>query len=180
MQIGCVHGRFQPFHLGHLEYALGALENVDHLIIGITNFYPTTDAKSPAHRFDRDENPFSYWERYRLIEAAMAGESIDRSRFSIVPFPIDCPALIGNFVGADTIMYTTIYDRWNLEKIRRLKEIGFRVHVLWRRRHKKYEGKLVRQSLRAGTIEQDILVPSRSLPLLRLLWKQISASIAQV
>jgi cytidyltransferase-like protein len=170
MRFGCVHGRFQPFHLGHLEYVLGALQKVDHLIIGITNFYPATDKESPAHRFAQDENPFSFWERHQLIEAAMAGESIERSRFSIVPFPIERPELVQNFVEVDTVMYTTIYDRWNVEKARRLKKQGFDVRVLWRRREKKYEGRKVRESLRADTIEKDKLVPDGTIDLLKRLW----------
>jgi cytidyltransferase-like protein len=36
-----VHGRFQPFHYGHLEYTLAALACCDHRIIGITNPDPS-------------------------------------------------------------------------------------------------------------------------------------------
>ena len=38
---GMVHGRFQPFHVGHLEYALTALHRCEHLIVGITNPDPS-------------------------------------------------------------------------------------------------------------------------------------------
>jgi nicotinamide-nucleotide adenylyltransferase len=36
-----VHGRFQPFHSGHLQYALAALQRCAHLIVGITNPDPS-------------------------------------------------------------------------------------------------------------------------------------------
>ncbi|HEV8713189.1 MAG TPA: adenylyltransferase/cytidyltransferase family protein [Candidatus Binatia bacterium] len=36
-----IHGRFQPFHCGHLQYALAALARCDHLIVGITNPDPS-------------------------------------------------------------------------------------------------------------------------------------------
>jgi nicotinamide-nucleotide adenylyltransferase len=32
-----IHGRFQPFHNGHLEYLRGAAERSDEVWIGITN-----------------------------------------------------------------------------------------------------------------------------------------------
>jgi len=32
-----IHGRFQPFHNGHLEYMRGAADRSDELWIGITN-----------------------------------------------------------------------------------------------------------------------------------------------
>jgi nicotinamide mononucleotide adenylyltransferase len=33
--IGVVHGRFQPFHNGHLEYVLSAKQKCDFLYVGI-------------------------------------------------------------------------------------------------------------------------------------------------
>ena len=32
-----IHGRFQPFHKGHLEYLAGAAERSDEVFVGITN-----------------------------------------------------------------------------------------------------------------------------------------------
>ena len=32
-----IHGRFQPFHNGHLEYLAGAAERSDEVFVGITN-----------------------------------------------------------------------------------------------------------------------------------------------
>ena len=32
-----IHGRFQPFHNGHLDYLRGALARCDELFVGITN-----------------------------------------------------------------------------------------------------------------------------------------------
>ena len=37
-----IHGRFQPFHNGHLEYLRGAAERSDEVWIGITNPDPAT------------------------------------------------------------------------------------------------------------------------------------------
>jgi nicotinamide-nucleotide adenylyltransferase len=32
-----IHGRFQPFHNGHLEYLRGAAERSDEVFVGVTN-----------------------------------------------------------------------------------------------------------------------------------------------
>ena len=32
-----IHGRFQPFHNGHLEYLRGAAARSDEVFVGITN-----------------------------------------------------------------------------------------------------------------------------------------------
>ncbi len=147
-EIGCVHGRFQPFHLGHLEYVLGAIARCRHLYIGITNFDLTNaDFKSPLHRYEATENPFHYWQRALFIKLSLEKEGINRNDYTIVPFPIDSPHKVLNFVPHESVMYTTIYDSWNIQKIRRLREQGFETCVLWRRKHKRYEGKAARAAL---------------------------------
>jgi cytidyltransferase-like protein len=160
MRIGCVHGRFQPFHLGHFEYLCAAEQRSDHLIIGITQYEPDLkDRESPRHRLNSSDNPFSYWERVEIISAALRSARLNLDKFSIVPFPIHMPELIDNFVDSRSIMFTTIYDRWNEEKVRRLEERGFNVCVLWKREIKIYEGKSVRVAMREDRQQFERLVP---------------------
>ena len=45
---GMIHGRFQPFHLGHLEYLRGAAERCDEVFVGITNPDPTGSGPNRA------------------------------------------------------------------------------------------------------------------------------------
>lgn len=160
MNVGCIHGRFQPFHNGHFEYLLAAYKRCDRLIVGITQYdFDLEDAGSPAHRLDRNENPFSYWERVQIIRAAIQMSALDTSRIEIVPFPIHAPQTVRNFVDPRCVMFTTIYDAWNLQKIRRLREQGFDVCVLWRRRVKAIEGKKVRAAMRQNSACFKDLVP---------------------
>ena len=42
-----IHGRFQPFHLGHLEYLAGAASEADEVWVGITNPDPTRVRPEP-------------------------------------------------------------------------------------------------------------------------------------
>jgi nicotinamide mononucleotide adenylyltransferase len=146
--VGCVHGRFQPFHKGHEEYALAALARCKHLFIGITQYdRGSHDPDSPAHRLDKSENPFSFWQRLEIVELVLAANQVPRSQFSIVPFPIDSPSSISEFVPADAVMFTTVYDDWNIKKIQRLEAAGYNVCVLWRREHKEFVGAEVRAAL---------------------------------
>ncbi|MCA1473353.1 adenylyltransferase/cytidyltransferase family protein [Bradyrhizobium sp. IC3195] len=149
MTLGCIHGRFQPFHNGHFEYLLAASRYCDRLVIGITQFDPEiADDGSPPHRMAESDNPFSYWERLQIIRRVIERSPLAGREVEIVPFPIHQPSNIGRFVDRTSTMFTTIYDRWNVEKIRRLKEQGYRVRVLWRRRIKEIEGKQVRLAMR--------------------------------
>jgi cytidyltransferase-like protein len=60
MTIGCIHGRFQPFHNGHFEYLKAAYERSERLIVGITQYDQAVyDQGSPAHRLNVADNPFT-------------------------------------------------------------------------------------------------------------------------
>jgi cytidyltransferase-like protein len=160
MTIGCINGRFQPFHNGHFEYLLAAGQRCDRLIIGITQYDAgATDKESPTHRMNQGDNPFTYWERLRIIKAAIAKSELATRAVDIVPFPIHSPGMIRNFVDPRSVMFTTIYDAWNVRKIRRLKEQNFQVCVLWRRKVKEIEGKRVRAAMRQDFGLFQALVP---------------------
>lgn len=160
-RLGCVHGRFQPFHLGHFEYVQASLNRCDHLLIGITQYDRNImDENSPQHRMISDENPFTYWERTVLITSALMVEQVSADRYSFVPFPIHCPEAIEEFVPRSAAMFTTIYDDWNREKIARLRACGYAVEVLWERAEKAYSGAEVRRVMRAGGPGLRELVPT--------------------
>lgn len=74
---GVFPGRFQPFHLGHLETVKWALERVDELIIVI----------GTAQESHTIVNPFTAGERMLMIKEALREEKIDMSRIYIVPVP---------------------------------------------------------------------------------------------
>ncbi|MBI5413293.1 nicotinamide-nucleotide adenylyltransferase [Candidatus Peregrinibacteria bacterium] len=73
-------GRFQPFHLGHLDALNQVFAQEDYVIIGIGS---TEDDYVPG-------NPFTAGERYQMIEAAiigrkLGGKIITRESFDILP-----------------------------------------------------------------------------------------------
>jgi nicotinamide-nucleotide adenylyltransferase len=74
---GLYVGRFQPFHLGHLEAIKAVLKNVDELVIVI-------GSAQYSHKYN---NPFTAGERLVMIRRALQEAGIDQSRFWIVPVP---------------------------------------------------------------------------------------------
>ena len=127
------HGRFQPFHLGHLEYVLAAKARCTFLWIGITKYDVTPSALNPlgTKREQPANNPFTYYERVKMITAALAAAGIGRDTFGFVPFPIETPSHLPAFLPLTIPCFTTICEEWNRQKIAVLTEIGYSVHVLW-------------------------------------------------
>ncbi|WP_206795416.1 adenylyltransferase/cytidyltransferase family protein [Amycolatopsis sp. MtRt-6] len=159
--IAVVHGRFQPLHVGHLEYLLAGKAACAELIVGITN--PDSDAvvEEPTQpgRHRPEANPFTFYERQLMVDAALVGAGVPRSRFRIVPFPHSTPRLLRFYVPPDAVHLITIYDAWGEEKLRRLTAEGLRCEVLWRRRKKVTSGTEIRRRMAGGEDWQD-LVPA--------------------
>lgn len=73
--IGLLIGRFQPFHLGHLDAVKFALSNVDELLIGIGS----------SNRFNEKRNPFTADERKKMIELSLDGITLKKTRIYYIP-----------------------------------------------------------------------------------------------
>lgn len=134
-KIGVVHGRFQVLHNDHMKYLLEAKKRCEHLIIGICN--PEADlmkyTKANPHRSKRSANPFTFYERFICIRNAMLESGVKIEEFDIVPFPINFPDKIFNYVPLNAKFYMTIYDEWGEEKYNTLKnELKLDVEVLWK------------------------------------------------
>lgn len=163
-KIGVIHGRFQGLHLGHMEYLLAGKSRCEHLIIGITNFDPMerkqADEANP-HRIENNANPFSYYDRYCMLQASMLEVGINKEEFDIVPFPIENPLRIQNYVPMDAVFYMTIYDKWGQKKRAILQELGVRVEVMWERRDadRFTSGTEVRELIRTGRNDWKKYVP---------------------
>ncbi|MGA2689493.1 MAG: hypothetical protein ABSE85_15630, partial [Candidatus Korobacteraceae bacterium] len=78
--------------------------------------------------------------------------------FSFIPFPIEHPHKLKQFLPAEVLCFTTICEPWNLEKIEVLKREGYAVEVLWER-EKKVTGRLIREQILNGDDRWKILVP---------------------
>lgn len=132
MKVGTIHGRFQIFHNGHLEYALQAKAKCDFLIVGIANpdISLTKEDASHPNRAKAENNPYTYYERLLMIREALVEVGVRREDFEIVPFPINYPELLYNYIPQDAINYTRVYEEWNKRKITLLEQHGYNVEVL--------------------------------------------------
>ncbi|MFH1299208.1 MAG: nicotinamide-nucleotide adenylyltransferase [Patescibacteria group bacterium] len=68
-------GRFQPFHLGHLDALNKALIENDRVLIGIGS----------AEDNYTDDNPFTAGERFEMIEKTLQAHEIAPGRYAIIP-----------------------------------------------------------------------------------------------
>jgi len=130
--IGVVHGRFQPFHLGHFSYVMAAKELCDFLYIGIANPDPslTSSHKTNTERSKVISNPFTYYERLAMIKKSLLNANFKENEFEIVPFPINFPQYIKYYVPVDAVFFITIYDDWGYAKKEMLEKENFKVKVL--------------------------------------------------
>ncbi len=134
-KVGVIHGRFQVLHNDHIKYLLAGKEKCEYLIIGICN--PEVDltkyTSSNPHRSKRSSNPLTFFERMECIKYSLIEAGVKEEEFDIVPFPINFPEKIFNYVPLDAKFYMTIYDEWGEEKLKSLQnDLKLDVEVLWR------------------------------------------------
>jgi cytidyltransferase-like protein len=160
-EIGVAHGRFQPLHVGHLEYLLASKEFCDLLVVGITNPDPRFTVEEPSNpaRSRADANPCSFYERYLMVEGALAEAGIPPEALRIVPFPHGQPDLLRFYAPNEALYLLTIYDEWGQVKLDRFASIGLATQVLWRREEKVTSGTEIRRLIAAGDGSWERLVP---------------------
>lgn len=156
-----IHGRFQPFHNGHLEYLAAAAERSVELFVGITNPDPTSIRPEPSDpaRHLPESNPWSYAERLLMVKAAARGLALDLARVHVIPFPVNEPSLWPAYVPDGVTQYLRLFSEWGGTKLERLLEAGYDVVVLHERVAKEVSGSEVRASLREGGDWESLVPP---------------------
>lgn len=158
-RFGIVMGRFQPIHLGHAEYLRAAKERCSRLVIGITNpdLRDLMSTPEDPARSASDNNPYTYYQRSAMIEAACLGDGWDPADFTVVPAPINDLERLPQYLPpvAESTFYVTIYDDWGEAKKRKLQDLGYHVVTLWRRtmQERLTSGTWIRAQLRSGSDE---------------------------
>lgn len=75
MMRGLFLGRFQPFHIGHLDGVTGILNDCASVLIVI----------SSAHVCHTVDNPFTGGERYEMIKSTLLERGVAPERYDIIP-----------------------------------------------------------------------------------------------
>jgi len=143
-KIGAAQGRFHMIHWGHMEYLLECKNKCDFLYIGISDCDPQNAYFHKRYK-DNGSNDvyrslkepaiytFTFFERARMITEAMALEGVDRSEFTVVPFPVHFPHLLKYYVPQEAVIYITVYDEWGEGKPSLFGSLGYETDLLWRR-----------------------------------------------
>jgi nicotinamide-nucleotide adenylyltransferase len=154
-----IHGRFQPFHNGHLEYLRGAARFCDEMFVGITNPDPARIVEEPSDplRHLPESNPFTYVERLLMIEAVAADEGIEAH---VIPFPVNEPELWPAYVPEDVTQYLRLFSKWGGTKLERMREAGYEVVVLDEGVEKEISGRDVRAAMRSGPDWERLVPPA--------------------
>jgi cytidyltransferase-like protein len=132
--IGMVHGRFQPFHLEHLDYVLSGHKRCQRLIIGITNPEPSEYIFNPAssHRHLQRSNPFTYFARMEMIRRSLLDLSLDMDLITFVPFHINDQQKWAHYLprAEVVVQYVRVFSQWEEEKLAKFRAFGFKVRTI--------------------------------------------------
>jgi nicotinamide-nucleotide adenylyltransferase len=154
-----IHGRFQPFHNGHLEYLRGAAARSDRVFVGITNPDPRRVREEPSDplRHLPESNPFTYTERLLMIEAVAKDE---RLRVHVIPFPVNEPELWPAYVPDGVTQYLRLFSEWGGTKLDRMRDAGYEVVILDEGAEKAISGRDVREAIREGREWEPFVPPA--------------------
>jgi nicotinamide mononucleotide adenylyltransferase len=168
VSVAAVTGRFQPVHAQHLELFAHPLRHHDELVVAVTN--PDTGARrreaTSAHRHTDAANPFTYYERLRLLTAALAGAGL-AERAVVVPFDLTRPDLWPQYVPRHAHHYVRAYSAWEKDKAAQLAAGGYAVTVLDGDPATKLDATAIRAAFDDGS--WAAMVPTATLPVLRTL-----------
>ncbi len=156
-----LHGRFQPFHNGHLEYLRAAVGRCENLIIGLTNADPTqiSEEATSQHRHLPESNPFTFFQRSVMIREVLIEEGIPLERTLIIPFPVHSPDRWRYYLPPNVVHYLRVFSPWEEAKVERLRQQGYCVEVLHPGAPKAVDATDVRRRMASGE-EWEELVPA--------------------
>jgi len=134
---GLYVGRFQPFHMGHLDAIKTVLKSVDELVIVIGS----------AQYSHNSTNPFTAGERLVMIRRTLQEAGIDQSRFWIVPVPdVHLHMLWVAALEGYTPHFNVVYSNEPLTR-RLFMEAGYDVKDIQFFERKIYSSTLVRERM---------------------------------
>jgi nicotinamide-nucleotide adenylyltransferase len=178
---GMIHGRFQPFHLGHLEYLRGAAARCDEVFVGITNPDPRRILEEPSDplRHLPESNPWTYAERLLMVKAAAQDLGLEPTSLHVIPFPVNEPELWPAYVPEGVTQYIRLFSEWGGTKLDRMRDAGYEVVVLDEGAEKEISGADVRKALRTGGDWESLVPPGVARVIRELQLDALSWSLPQ-
>jgi nicotinamide-nucleotide adenylyltransferase len=137
---GLYVGRFQPFHLGHLEAIQRVLKETDEAVIVI-------GSAQYSHNIN---NPFTAGERLVMIRRALTEAEVDYSRVWVVPVPdVHLHMLWVAALEGYTPRFKIVYSNESLTR-RLFMEAGYKVKSIRFYDRKDYNSTSVREKMLKG------------------------------
>jgi len=134
---GLYVGRFQPFHLGHLQAIQHMLKEADEAVIVIGS----------AQYSHNTNNPFTAGERLVMIRRALKEADVDYSRCWVVPVPdVHLHMLWVSALEGYTPKFNVVYSNEPLTR-RLFMEAGYKVKSIRFYERKDYNSTLVREKM---------------------------------
>jgi nicotinamide-nucleotide adenylyltransferase len=134
---GLYVGRFQPFHLGHLEAIQYVLKEIDEVVIAIGSAQYSHNAN----------NPFTAGERLVMIRDALKEAGVDYSLVWVVPVPdVHLHMLWVAALEGYTPHFNVVYSNEPLTR-RLFMEAGYKVKHIRFFDRKDYNSTLVREKM---------------------------------
>jgi nicotinamide-nucleotide adenylyltransferase len=146
---GLLIGRYQPFHIGHLQCIQHVLKKLPEVIIAI-------GSAQFSHTL---HNPFTAGERLTMIHLAMNEAKIDASKYYIIPIrDLKTHDLWVAYVVSQTPRFEVVFSNEPVTS-RLFKEAGFRVEPIPFYDRETYSATEIRERVVRGE-SWDKLVPS--------------------
>ena len=137
---GLFVGRFQPFHLGHLNAIRDVLKEVDELVIVI-------GSAQYSHNLD---DPFTAGERLVMVRKALEEAGIDYARVWVVPVPdVHLHMMWVSAVEGYVPKFDVVYSNEPLTR-RLFIEAGYKVRSIRFHKRKVYSSTEIRERLLNG------------------------------
>ncbi len=143
-------GRFQPFHLGHLEAVRYILRNADEIIIVV-------GSAQESHTL---ENPFTAGERAYMIRIALNEAGVDPAKYYIIPvIDLDVHGIWVSHVCSYVPKFDVVYSNEPLTR-RLFIESGFKVESIPFFRRNVCSATEIRRRMLAGVNWEELLPKS--------------------
>jgi nicotinamide-nucleotide adenylyltransferase len=147
---GIYPGRFQPFHLGHLEVLKWGLNKVDELIVLV-------GSAQESHTLT---NPFTAGERIEMIRGTLIENGIDLSKIITIPIPdILMNSVWAHHVSMYVPSFSILFAR-NPLVVRIFKEAGYSTIIPPAFNREKYNSTLIRKLMITNGNWKDLVSES--------------------
>jgi nicotinamide-nucleotide adenylyltransferase len=134
---GLYVGRFQPFHLGHLEAIKKILEEVEELVVVIGS----------AQYSHNPGNPFTAGERLVMIRSALEEAKLDPARVWVVPVPdVHLHMMWVSAIEGYTPKFQIVYSNDPLTR-RLFTEAGYKIKSIPFYERQSYSSTVVREKM---------------------------------